>query len=798
MIAVLVSDLRHAARTLVRARGFTVVAVGTLAFALALSVCVMSVVNAYLLRGLPYPESDRLYNVRYDTPGQPGPRGMEALDWSSLNDIVEHPIAWDLDNFSLRGEPYPELAMGTWVTPGYMAGFGVRPALGRSFTADDFQQGRPSVALISHRLWKTRFGGDPSIVGRQFQAHVNDRPDELETFTVVGVLPQDMWHTNLFIEVLSPLRAPSFPYMVRLREGVDRGIAAARISALVRQANPALHKDWRAELLSAHGQYVAQVRPLLVSLAAATGLVLLIACANVAVLLLLRASRRRHEVAVRKALGATLGRLASATAAEAFLLGGVATMIGAAVAYGGISVLAPLLERQLGRGAPGGAAAVAIDLETMAAGIAIGLLVIGVCSAALLWASARTPVALALSGGQRTGTDGPAPRRARAALIAVEVAASLALLVGAALMVESGLRVLNVDMGLDTHNVEVGRISLRPRSFADAASRSAFFDRLHARMSAVPGVEGVAFTNAWPLQATPPRQVSREGTAAAVAGAGYFGASTDYFGTVGIRLREGRLFSDADRLGAPRVAVISETLARTLWPGASAIGERLRIDPPAGSSAPPASLIVVGIVNDVRHTHTDAELADVYYAFAQGPSPSVFTYMKTTSGYAAVERDIRAAIASVDSDLALGMARPLAEILDLQRAGSRFLASLLVVFALFAAVLALIGIYGVIAYAVRQREREIAVRMAVGADRRAVVKMFLKEGGGIVVVGLAMGLAGAVALGRLLEAQLFGVRGSEPLVLALAAFSFGACALVAVVWPARLAASTDPAAALKV
>ena len=798
MTTALRSDFRHAFRALVRARGFTVVAVGTLSVALALSVSVMTVVNAYLLRGLPYPESERLFNVRYGAPGVPFPRDMERLDWASLADIVEHPIAWDLDNFSLRGDPYPELAMGTWVTQGYMEGFGVRPALGRIFTPDDFQEGRPSVAIVSHRLWQTRFGSDPNVVGRQFQAHVNDRPNELETFTVVGVLPQGMWHMNQFTEVLSPLRAPTFPYMVRLREGVSATVAAERITALVRGGNASLAADWRAELLSTHAEYVTQVRPLLLSLAAATVLVLLIACANLAVLLLLRASRRRHEIAVRKALGATLGRLARATAAEAILLGGATTAIGIGLSYAVITTLAPALERQLGRGAPGGAAAVSLDVVSVAAGAGIGLLVVGICSAAVLWASRRTPLAAALTGGQRTGTDGPAQRRARSVLIAIEVAASLALLVGAALMVQSGLRVLNVPMGLDVRDVLVGRISLRPRTFTDAPSRNAFFDRLHDQMAAVPGVQSVAFTNAWPLQATPPREVGRDDAGAAPAArAGFFGATTAYFNTVGITLRDGRLFTAADRPGTPGVVIVSETLARSVWPDARAVGQRLRLAPPAGSTSAPISLLVVGVVNDVRHTHTDQDLADAYYAFAQAPSPSVFTYVKTAGAQPTIERSLREAIAAADSELALGMPRPLADILDQQRAGSRFLATLLVVFALFAAVLALVGIYGVIAYAVRQREREIAVRMAVGADTRAIMRMFVKEGGRILVAGLAVGIAGALGLGRLMQAQLFGVRAADPIVLTLAAIAFGVCGLLAVMWPARSAAATDPAVALK-
>jgi putative ABC transport system permease protein len=364
--------------------------------------------------------------------------------------------------------------------------------------------------------------------------------------------------------------------------------------------------------------------------------------------------------------------------------------------------------------------------------------------------------------------------------------------------VQSGLRILTVDMGLDVRDVQVGRISLRPRTYTDAVSRNAFYDALQTRMTSIAGVRGVAFANSWPLQAAPPREIGRGDTAdGGSIRAGVMGVSTDFFGTLRIGIRDGRAFAPADRPGADPVAIISQTLARTFWPDRRAVGERIRIAPPQGVNAPPRTYEVVGVVSDVRHTHTDEDLADVYLALAQGPSPSVFTYVRTDGPQPTLERDMRAAIAQVDSDLPLGTPRPLAGILDQQRAGSRFLAGLLVVFSVFAAALALVGIYGVIAYTVRQREREIAVRMAVGADRSAIMQMFLKQGSLVLATGLVVGLICAIALGRVLEAQLFGVRPAEPAILALATCVFALCGLLAVALPARTAASTDPAAALK-
>ncbi len=295
---------------------------------MTLSAAALIVVNAYLVRTLPYPSAQRLYNVRYAAPGASQPRGMEALDWAALGDAIEHTIAWDLDMFYLLGGDHAEAAPGAWVTPGFMQGLGIQPAFGRGFDAGAFVSGSPQVALISHRLWQSRFSGDPQILGRRFEAYVSDRPEEAEAFTIVGVLPADFWHVNPYTEVLAPLRAPTYPYLVRLREGVAPGDAAARMTALVRGSASGLTPDWRVEIVSAHEQYVTTIRPILRAIWGAAILVLLTAWANVAGLLLIRAARRRKEIAVRMALGAGGGAIARLLLLEGAVLGTAATVIG--------------------------------------------------------------------------------------------------------------------------------------------------------------------------------------------------------------------------------------------------------------------------------------------------------------------------------------------------------------------------------------------------------------------------------------------------------------------------------------
>jgi predicted permease len=535
---------------------------------------------------------------------------------------------------------------------------------------------------------------------------------------------------------------------------------------------------------------------MLMALATATALVMLIACANVAVLFTVRATHREQEIAVRKALGASTGRVARALASEAVVLGAIATAIGLAVAQAVVIGMAPLLERHLGRGAPGGPSALRIDGAPLATALITGVLVIAVCCAAQLWTSRRASLTRALTGGQKGGSAGPRQRRTHATLIAIEVAACLTLLVGAALMIQSALRILAVDMGLETRDVLVGRLSLSQTKYPDASRRNEFFARVVTGIQSA-GPRGVAFAGAWPLQAAPARDVSAESANAVPARAGVVGVSPSYFETLRIALDDGRAFTSQDLPGTERVAIVSRTLAARLWPGRRAVGERLRVAAANPQASAPTSFVVVGVAEDVRHAHTDEDLADVYLAFHQAPMPAPFMYVRGAGTMNEIERDLRALLTRLDPDMALGTPRPLADILDQQRAGSRFLAWLLTVFALLAAVLALVGIYGIIAYTVRQREREIAIRLAVGADRGIITRLFLRQGAAVLAVGLLLGIGGAVVIGRVLETQLFGVAAANPVAIVVVAVPFAICGLLAVGWPARAAASTDPAAALK-
>ena len=789
----LISDLRAAVRALSRARGFTAIALGSLAAGIALAVIILTVVNAYVVKGLPYPASDRLVRIDYAPPGQPVPRAMEQLNWASLSDVIEIPLAWDLDVFYILGRDYPERMPGAWVTPGYLEGFGVRPALGRAFTPDDYATGSAAVALISHRLWQARFSGDPNIVGRTFQAYVSDRPDEPESITIVGVLPAEMWHLNDYTEILAPLKAPTYPYMARLRAGVPHGFAAERIEGLIRAGSAALPTQFAVSVASAHDSYVRSIRPVLWAIAATAGLVSMIAAANVAVLMLVRATRREKELAVRAALGASRFRVARLLLFEGLIIGVAAIATGIGIAAMTLDSLRPLIETFLERRVPGGLEALSIDLRVAAVAAACGLLMTALFTSFPLLATWRANVSAGLAASSR-GATAAKSGRFRAVLIAVEVAASLTLLAGAGLMAETAVRMLQVDFGINSDRVVTASLALRQRSFPDEASRATFFERLTTELSQIAGRTSIAFGDWWPLQGSRPRRIQSTGSDPVQTGGNPFAVSSDYFTILGMAIRDGRAFSVHDRLGGEPVAIVSETLARRLWPSRRAVGEHVSIVLEENQS--PIAALVVGVVNDVRQSHTDNDLGDIYFPMAQRPSRFAFIYIRDVRS-AVSDTDIRAAVARVSTEVAVGASRLLAEGLDQERARPRFLAFMLTTFAAAACVLALVGMHGVIAYAVRQRQREIAVRIAIGANARVVTAMFLRQGVRVLTCGLAAGLAGAWALGQVLESQLFGVRSAEPHVLGIAAILFAVCGTAAIAWPAMRAASTNPVLALR-
>lgn len=796
----LLTELRLAVRTLLKSRGFTAAAVVTLGLGMTLSTLAMVAVNAYLLTGLPYPDAARLYQIQYAAPGQDGPRGMETLDWRSLDDVIEHPVAWDLDMFYLVDGEHAESAPGAWVTGGFVEALGITPAIGRGFEANAFASGGENVAIISHRLWTNRFGGDPNVVGRKFTAYVSDRPGESERFAIVGVLPQRFWHINPYTDILVPLRVPTYPYMARLRSGVTAATAASRIAALVKSGASGVPDNWMPRIVPAHDAHVAQVRPALRVATTAAALVLIVACGNVAGLLLVRATRRQREVALRSALGASRGDIARVLLAEALVICAAATALAVLVTKAVVASLAPLVQLQLGRSAPGGVFAFDVDWRVLLFASAVGLITSVICTIVPLATSLRPQLIAALQTGSHGSTEGRGSRRIRSALMVMELAASLALLAGSAVMLRSVVELFRTDLGFVADRVITAPLTLRQNRYPDAAARVAVFERITRRLAAVPGVEAVATASSSPLQQ--PRTIPIQGgdgshTLRVAAHA----VSETYFDTVAMPIVAGRAFTPSDDIGTEPVVVVSASLAERLAPAghaAAIIGSRIAV-PERGDTADTVSVQrrVVGVVRDVRQGPTDSDVTDLYVPARQASARFGIFMIRTAGAADSVVPAVRAAFRDVDPEFVVDRARPLQTMVDEATARPRFMASLLTSFAVVAALLALVGVYSVIAYAVRQREREIAVRLAVGAAPGQVVRLFLRQGAGILVIGLSAGVLLALTAGRLIESQLFGVRAHDPLSIAVALAAFGCAGMLAVWWPARRAALTNPAATLR-
>jgi putative ABC transport system permease protein len=792
------SDLRVVLRTLSRTPGFAVAAIGTLGLGMATAIAALLLVKAYLFTALPYPAADRLYDVRYAAPGQQSPAEMETLDWASLSDVAEEQIAWDLDAFYLIGGAQAEMVPGAWVTPGFLQGLGIRPAIGRGLDASAFAPGAGNSALISHRLWTSRFGANPGIVGRTFSAYVSDRPQEAETFTIVGVLPSGFWHVNVYTDVIVPLRAPTYPYMVRVREGVSSEQLGSRIGALVRSGAHRVPDRWAPLVTPSHSLYVLAVRPILRAVSFAAVLVLLVACANVAGLLVVRATRRQREVAVRAALGAGRGRIARLLLLEALVLGTCATTLAMLTAHLLLGSLAPAIQQQLGRRVPGGLEAFALDGWSVTATVLTGLATVVICTLVPLAAVARPALAGTLQSSGRSATEGRSGRRLRSSLITLEIAVSLALLGGSALMLRTVAGLAAVDLGFNADRVLLASITLRQNRYPDVPARHAMFEGMALRLSSLPGARSAGLTTAWPMQAPRPVAVSADASRDDGGVAGLHFVNDAYFDALQIPIAAGRAFTSRDRTGSALVALVSESLARRLWPSGDAVSRTVVVDENRGEDAPlPVARTVVGVVRDVRQGPHDTDLADVYVPILQSPGRFAFVLLRTDGDPSGSIAALRAAVYELDREVVVQTARPLRVAVDETAARPRAVAWLLSSFAMMATVLALIGVFGVVSHAVRQREREIAIRMALGADPARLTRLFVRQGIRVLALGVTIGLAGALGTGRLIESQLFGVTASDPIALAGAAAAFAAVGVAAIWWPSRRAAATDPAIALR-
>ena len=727
----LLRDLRLAARAILQARGFSFTVIATLALGFVLTASTFAVVNAYMIRGLPYPEANRLYHVIYAPQGVREPGGMGQLDWNDLADVVELVDSSLLTRLFVYDGAARREVVGLSVSRGSVELLGIRAVMGRSLEPADFQQDSERAALVSAAWWQTNFGQASPVLGTVFRATRANLAEPDETFRVVGTLPPDFHYARETargpMSFVIPLRVPAQSYFVRLRKGVPVAYAERRLTEVVKSVATSIPAGWSGiRLEAARDRYLTGVRPMLTALAAASAIVLITVCVNIAVLMLLRSLRRRKEIALRVALGAGKGHILRMLSAEALLLSGAALAIGLTLANALLQQLAPLIESRLGLRAPGGAQAIAMDGTVLITAGTVCVLIAMILSLVPLFAPLEARLADSLRLGGRGGSRGEPSRRVRFSLVAMEVGASLALLVGSALMIRTVINLVQTELGFDTANIVRARVALPPRTYPDSQAFLPFYDRLASRLSAEAGP--FAFSNFIMLYEAPRQTVEvEEGTGAAQT-SGVLAVSDGFFTIFGIEVVQGRSFAPADRAGGEPVAIVSESLAQRTWPNGSALGRRIRTaEEPVPNSPLTVWRTVVGVTRDVRHTHTDDHLNDVYIPFFQAPSRYAQLFLKTMDPATAL-RGSETAAAAIDPQVQISVDLTGAASLDNEvarlLAAPRFLMSLLTGFAAFALLLSVLGIYGVAAFAAQQREHEVAIRMAVGASKADILRMF--------------------------------------------------------------------------
>jgi predicted permease len=811
-------DLKYGARTLLKSPGFTAVAVLAVALGVGANTAIFSVVNTVLLRALPYENSERLVSL-YTGSGPSVPGGPlsypDLLDYRAQAKSLEYVAGYQGVGtvMSLGRGDEPERVRGTEVMADLFPALGARPALGRVFTREEDAEGGPKVIVISDGFWRRRFGSDPNVVGREVRVGLSGR-----AVTVIGVMPPGFkfppdvsealdYYTPFVAENAKPNadsmknRGSVFiPTVAKLRDGATAEQAASEVETIANRVAaeyPDTSARRRARVVRLHEDLVGQVRPALLVLLGAVGLVLLIACANVANLLLARAAARGREIAVRTALGATRARVARQLLTESLLLsltGGAAGLLLSVWAVEAIVKLSPASVPRL--------AETSVDARVFLFALGVSLLTGLVFGLAPALSASKTDLAESLKEGGRGGSAGARRSRLRSALVVSEVALSLVLLVGAGLLIKSFGRLVTTDPGYTPERVLAVTVALNTQKFADDDSRAAYFREAVARISQLPGVESAGLTRLLPLG---PSDIFNSfniaGRAPFAPGeantARSYTVSPEYFRVLGVPVRRGRAFTAADAKNAPGVIVVNDAFVRAYFPGQDPLGRQVILDGPDNKPLPPRE--VVGVVGNVRFEKFDDEERPEYYIpFEQAPAAVTQVVVRTRGeDAAALTPSVRSALKDVDPNLLIWRTQTMDELVSQSVAPQRFNVALLGFFAALAMLLAAVGIYGVMSYTVTQRRHEMGIRMALGAQRRDVLRLVVGQGMALTLAGLALGLAGAFALTRLMASLLYGVSATDPPVFAAVALLLAAVALLACYLPARRATKVDPMTALR-
>jgi putative ABC transport system permease protein len=805
------NDVRYGIRSLLKQPAFTAIAIATLALGIGANTAVFSVVNAVLLRPLPYDDPSRLVTIWEQSPQRDMyemPVSLANLrDWVDQNSTFEQIAAYTFTELNLTGNGEPARLLAVRSSANLFPLVGGRTVLGRTFQAEEDKEGADRVVVISNAVWRSRFGSDPNIVGRSLT--LNN-----QSYSVVGVMSPGFQFpvgfgymgkvlndpVDMYVPIVpgsNELRRGNYSFFAigRLKSGVSIEQARADMTAIesrLEQQYPEGNTGIGVSLVPTDEQTVKEVRPALLVLLGAVGFLLLIACANIANLMLARTASREREIAIRLALGASRFRVLRLLLGESLLLSLAGGFLGLLLALWGTDALIALAPDNIPR-----LNEVGIDVRVFSFTLIVALITGVIFGVIPALQSAKPDLNEALKEGTRGSTGGVAGKRTRSTLVAVEVALSLVLLIGAGLMIKSFVRLQQVNLGFNPDQLVTTSLSLSRSKYGEGRQQAAFYQDALQRLHSLPGVHSAAATTALPLTLSisgsdfriEGRPEPQEGQEMIV---NTSGVSPDYFRTLGVQILKGREFSDRDTSDAPLAAVINNDLARAYFPNEDPIGKRITFDD--GESW----ISIVGVAGDIRRFGLDSNAKpEVFLPYLQRPSRSMSLVVRSSTDASSMGAAVKTVIQNIDKDLPLEETKTMQELLAESNSGRRFNMLLLSLFAGVALLMAIVGIYGVMSYTVAQRTKEIGIRVAVGAQAGDVFRMVIGQGMMLALIGITLGLVAAFGVTRLMASMLFGVEATDPTTFIGIALLLAVVALVACYLPGRRAMKVDPLIALR-
>ena len=811
----LLHDLRYSARTLFKRPGFVLTTTLILALGIGANTTIFSVVNAVLIRPLPYEVPDRIVMIWETNQSQAVPRSIVSpanfLDWKKQNNVFEDLAAFRFWYYTVTGLGDPDRYQGARVSADFFPLLGIKPEFGRNFAPGEEQVGSDHVVILSHALWQRHFGGDQNIIGRPMTI-------DGEPFTIIGILPAsfrfsrvlnaelELWMPIAFTSEQLTREDRSITVYGRLKPDVSLSKAQAEMDRITRhleQQYPETNSVWASQVNDLHEQGIKPFRPLLLILMVVVCFVLLIACANVANLLLARATTRQKDVAIRLALGSGRLRLMRQLLIENLLLALLGGAAGLLLAYWGMKFLDVILRDRvpyLGK--------LSIDLTVLSFTLLVSVLVGVIVGLIPGLRTSRLNISDALKEGGKSLSEAPGRRRLRSLFVVLEVTLAVPLLIGAGLMLRSSLLLQNIDRGITLKNVLTMQISLPKAKYSTAQETAAFYQQTLLRIQSEPGVQSVSAVNFLPLtnlgdatsmtiEGRRPLPLGQEVTAS------YRVIDQNYFHTMGIPLLRGRYFTEQDNDESHGVVMINQTMARRYWTNEDPIGKRLKPQfPTAKVPWRPEStntwLEITGVVGDVKEAGlNDEQSAEIYIPYLQNPSSLMNLLVRSKSDPLRLVPAVRRQVLGVDKDQPVYNIKTMEDVFRESISAPHIITSLLEVFAAVALILAAIGVYSVMSYSVAQRTHEVGVRMALGAQHQHVLRMILGYGLKLVLIGIGLGVTAAFVVTRVISNLLFGVSATDPTIFVVVPVLLIAVAMFASFFPARRALRVDPLVALR-